>query len=140
MVIDRFKEEYGFLSNFAHCKIMYEGIVYPSVEHAFQGAKCFYIKDKERIAAQPTPAMAKKLGRRVQMKPNWNVERIEVMKVLLRLKFSDETYRKKLLATGDAVLIEGNDWGDKFWGVYRGQGENHLGRLIMEVRNEIKGA
>lgn len=117
---------------------MYEGIVYPSVEHAFQGAKCFYMQDKERIAAQPTPGMAKKLGRRVQMKPNWNVERIEVMKVLLRLKFSDETYRQRLLATGNAVLVEGNNWGDTFWGVCRGQGENYLGRLLMEVRKEIE--
>jgi predicted NAD-dependent protein-ADP-ribosyltransferase YbiA (DUF1768 family) len=58
---------------------------------------------------------------------------------LLQQKFSDPVLKEKLLATGGAVLVEGNTWGDTFWGVYKRNGMNHLGRLLMKVRAECRG-
>lgn len=138
MVIDKFRGKYGFLSNFAPCEISFEGRVYPTVEHAFQAAKCVYDADKEKIRIQPTPAAAKKIGRRVKMKATWDTERLIVMKQLLTLKFQNPQLRKALLDTGDAQLIEGNKWNDTFWGVCNGKGENHLGHILMEVRADIQ--
>jgi len=64
---------------------------------------------------------------------------LEIMYLLLGLKFADPTLRSWLLATGDAILEEGNSWGDTYWGVSRGYGENWLGILLMLVRGEIRG-
>lgn len=138
--INNFRGEFDFLSNFTPCPIRYEGILYPSVEHAFQGCKCARPEDRAKIAMLATPALAKKAGRRVQMREDWDLVKVGVMRELLRIKFSNPALREKLLATGDAVLIEGNTWNDTFWGVCRGQGENNLGRLLMDVRDELKGA
>lgn len=136
-VINSFRGEYAFLSNFASCRIVYEGVVYPTVEHAFQGVKCAQQLDKQMIAGLATPALAKKVGRRVAMRPDWDSIKVGVMKELLTLKFADPELRRALLKTGDAVLIEGNTWNDTFWGVCNGRGQNMLGRLLMEVRAEI---
>lgn len=136
-VINNFRGENAFLSNFTPCQIVYEGVVYPTVEHAFQGAKCKHPEDKAKIAMLAIPALAKKAGRRVDMRVDWNEIKVRVMKELLTLKFADPELRKALLKTGNAVLIEGNTWNDTFWGVCDGKGENYLGRLLMEVRKDI---
>lgn len=135
--ISSFGGKYDFLSNFYWCRIEHEGIAYPSVEHAFQAAKTHDRDERKRIASLPTPRMAKRAGRKVKLRKNWNSIRIGVMRTLLRKKFQHPELRDKLLATGDAVLIEGNYWGDTFWGV-DGEGENHLGRLLMEIRTECQ--
>lgn len=137
-MISSFKGRFAFLSNFADSEIIYKNKIYPTVEHAYQAAKCINESDKEEIRTQPTPAKAKRLGNHVKMKSTWNEERISVMKELLTLKFQNPELREALLSTGNAVLIEGNTWDDTFWGVCNGVGENHLGKLLMEVRTEIQ--
>ena len=138
-VIDRFDGEYAFLSNFSN-SILYddEGIEYPTVEHYFQAQKTLGLNTRLVIAAAPTPGKAKGIGRHVQLRSDWNNVKIDIMRDALIQKFSDKKLQKKLIETGDAELIEGNWWGDKFWGVCGGEGENHLGKLLMEVREMFK--
>lgn len=138
MAIKRFTGKYKFLSNFYPSTISFERELYPTVEHAFQAAKTFDTVSRARIRRAPTPAKAKRLGRRVPLREGWNEARVPLMKELLRCKFEDSQLRDTLLATGDTPLEEGNNWGDRFWGVCEGQGENMLGRLLMEVREEIQ--
>ena len=139
-MIDSFKGKYDFLSNFAHCLFEHEGIIYPSVEHAFQAAKCIHQSDKLQIAFIKTPAAAKQYGSKVEIRQDWEQVKLDIMYKLLLIKFSIPAFKKKLLATGDIELIEGNTWGDRYWGVCRGQGENHLGKLLMRIRKEIRDA
>jgi len=136
-MIDRFEGENRFLSNFYPSPVMYRGIVYPSVECAFQAAKTLDTKVRAEFA-QLTAAQAKSHGRRVKLREDWESVKLEIMEILLRRKFKDSTLRAKLLATGQEQLIEGNWWHDTFWGVCNGVGENHLGRLLMRVRDEIR--
>lgn len=72
------------------------------------------------------------------MRSDWEEVKLGVMEGLLREKFSDPELRRKLLATGERELVEGNDWGDSFWGVCAGRGKNHLGRLLMKLREELR--
>lgn len=136
--IDSFKGNYEFLSNFAPCYIRYEGVLYTSVECAFQAAKVSDINIKKQIA-QLTPKDAKKYGKKVKLRSDWNNVRIGIMRDLLKIKFNDDHfgYRQKLVNTGDSYIEEGNKHHDTFWGVCNGIGENHLGKLIMEIREEL---
>lgn len=138
MTINSFTGPYRFLSNFWTVKLEYEGQRYPSVEHAFQAAKTLDLAARSRIAVLPTSAAAKRAGRTVALRDDWERVRVPIMEQLLRLKFDNPELRTKLLSTGDAVLIEGNTWGDTFWGVCRGAGENRLGRLLMVIRDELR--
>ena len=133
-------DEYRFLSNFWPCKIILDAEVYSSVEHAYQAAKTIDPFARALIRGTPTPAAAKRLGRNVLLRPEWTTSmlRVNVMRDLLRQKFSIQPLRERLLATGDVELIEGNHWGDHFWGVCDGRGENHLGKLLMEIRGEVR--
>lgn len=136
MKIDSFRDEYSFLSNFYPSIVEFEGHVYPTVENAYQAAKCENINDRKQFL-NIKPGHAKRLGAKIKRK-NWFDINIEIMKQLLTKKFSDQKLREKLLATGNNELIEGNNWNDIFWGVCNGIGENHLGKLLMQVREELK--
>lgn len=138
--IDKFDGEYAFLSNFydSPIKPFNDWILYPTVEHAFQAAKTNDIGMRKKIASQPTPGKAKSLGRHVDLIPNWREDRIHVMYECLRAKFEIPDLRTKLLSTGNAHLIEGNWWGDTYWGVCNGVGSNNLGKLLMKIREELK--
>lgn len=135
--IESFSGQYRFLSNFYPAEIELVGVTYPTVEHAYQASKTLIPTEREIIRAAKTPGQAKALGRRVSIVPEWNQIRIGVMRDLLVTKFADKVLRAELVETGDAKLIEGNHWGDTFWGVSKGRGENWLGRLLMEIRDEI---
>lgn len=139
MRIERFWKEYKFLDNFADTLIEYEGIMYTSVEAAFQSAKTFDMEKRKRIARYD-PAAAKRAGRKLQLRPDWESVKDDIMYELLKKKFQSDAfgYRTKLLATGDAELIEGNNHRDSYWGVYKGVGKNRLGQLLMRVRSELK--
>ncbi len=160
LVIDRFHGEFEFLSNFQWIAIKDQGMIFPSVEHAFQAAKTTDRRFKRLIGSAPTPGQAKRLGRSVTLRKDWEIVKDEVMLRLLRLKFENEEMRKLLLETGDAELIEGNSWGDWYWGMIqyygemdlrhgeyivggndrmRWRGQNKLGKLLMKVREEIRG-
>ncbi|MBL8810340.1 MAG: NADAR family protein [Planctomycetaceae bacterium] len=136
--IDAFRCEYAFLSNFYPSLIRYDGIHYPTVEHAFQACKSLDSPERLTIAQCGPPARAKSMGRRVKLRHDWESIKVEVMTKLVRLKFeTHDDLRVKLIDTGEAELIEGNTWNDRFWGVCGTQGRNWLGRILMQVRTEL---
>lgn len=137
-MIDRFRGDYRFLSNFWLAFVVLDGIEYRSVEHAYQAAKTLDPTWRSSIRGCPTPGDAKRMGRRVPMRKDWDDVKVDVMLDLLRQKFQHESLRWLLLDTGNEELVEGNDWGDKFWGRCRGEGLNLLGELLMQVRSEIR--
>jgi ribA/ribD-fused uncharacterized protein len=136
--IEKFKDEYEFLSNFYPSSIDYESITYPTVEHAFQAAKTLDHTERQKIANLPTPAKAKAAGRKVKLREGWNDIRTTIMREIIEIKFSAPTLMILLQNTGDSILIEGNTWNDTFWGVCRGKGQNWLGEIIMETRETQK--
>jgi hypothetical protein len=138
--INQFTGPYRFLSNFYPTPILDEGITYPSVEHAFQANKTWSRLDRKKIAAAKSPTDAKRMGRMVELRPDWEQRKLGVMGELLRIKFSDPKLKGLLLSTGRRPLIEGNWWNDRFWGVCLKSniGENHLGNLLMIIRAELQ--
>ena len=143
-VIDDFRGAYRWLSNFClNCPCVYEGMEFPTSEHAFVAAKTEDKVIRRYIAGIPTPGQAKRYGGprgSLTLRPGWDDMRIQVMRDILRSKFAPGSDLADLLvATGDAKLIEGNTWGDTFWGVSRGRGENNLGKLLMELREGLRG-
>lgn len=141
-VINRFDGDYEFLSNFANTLIRDdEGIYYTTVEAAFQAAKTHDLELRRRMA-RFKPGEAKRFGRKVDLRPDWEEVKDEVMYQFVKQKFSDNSfgYRDKLLATGDAELVEGNYWHDTYWGVCNGVGKNRLGKILMRVREELRNS
>lgn len=137
-MISEFRGPHWFLSNFYHpCDIDYEGIAYSSSEAAYQAAKSDDNQVRLWIAAQAHPKLAKMLGRNLVLPSSWNERRLIVMEEILIIKFSDQKLRERLRATGKQPLVEGNTWGDRFWGVCRGEGRNHLGQLLMKIRSRL---
>ena len=138
-VIDSFKGEHDWLSNFYNCPVHFEGLNFSNTEAAFQAAKTLNMEEREKFVGL-SPLIAKRKGRRVELRSDWEAVKIEVMREVLRCKFSQNPeLKQKLLDTGDSELIESNNWNDRIWGVCRGKGQNHLGRLLMELRAELKG-
>jgi ribA/ribD-fused uncharacterized protein len=135
-VIDRFIGRWGFLSNYYPCQVDMDGCSYPSVEHAYQAAKTLDPRLRNRIRDTFDPDEAKHLGRKYQSRLDWETVKLALMRQLVAAKFADPSLRLRLLETGDAVLVEGNDWGDTYWGVCDGVGVNHLGRILMNTRAE----
>ncbi len=135
--ITSFNQEYSFLSNFAPCTITYQGISYPTTEHAFVETKTLDLNKRQEIAKIKTPGQAKRVGRKLLLRVDWEDIKFSVMEDLLRLKFNQPKYRELLLATGDAQLIEQNNWHDRVWGACDGTGENNLGKLLMKIRDEL---
>lgn len=129
---------YGFLSNFHTSTIYIDGKPYPSVEHAYQASKTLNEDTREVIRNAKSPGEAKKLGKCVQLRPDWDSVKVDLMRQFLRQKFESPFLRHQLLETGDADLVYGNTWNDRFWGVCRGGGNNWLGKLLMELRNEFR--
>lgn len=137
--IDRFAEEFSFLSNMYPCRIAFEGIEFPSTEHAYQWSKTTSEEEKRKILDCVEPKKTKAIARKFKhLRPDWDTARVDIMYRLLKIKFSDPTLKEALLLTEGFELVEGNWWKDTFWGVCDGVGENHLGRLLMKVREEEK--
>lgn len=154
MVISRFNGKYAFLSNFYDCNIR--------TEHLFQAMKTENKRKAQEILDASTPAKAKVLGRLVKLRPDWEDIKDDVMEMILRLKFCDPDLRQQLLDTGDAILVEGNTWNDRYWGACwlyvehsrltneqaehlwdfkNGKyliGQNKLGKLLMKLREEYQ--
>lgn len=142
-MICEFEGKYAFLSNFFPSSILYEGIVYPTNEHFFQAMKALDQEERKKIAAADTPGKAKRLGRHVQLRADWEQIKVDVMRTGLMLKFTDAELAQKLIDTGDEELIEGNWWHDNTWGscfcsdCINKPGRNLLGMLLMELRKEL---
>lgn len=140
--ITSFTGEYRFLSNFyparvsAVCGLVLQMV--PTVEHAYQASKAESLSDFFKICSANSPAEAKRLGRTIKIRPDFEKIKDYEMLIFLRMKFAHQDLKEKLLATGDRKLIEGNDWGDFYWGVCNGKGLNRLGNLLMQVRKELQ--
>lgn len=143
--IRRFDGRYAFLSNFYPSAVLLDGFAYPTVEHAFQAAKSR--EPAHRVACRnvATPGLAKRLGRQVKLRPDWEIYKTGIMLYLLRQKFTRGSELGLLLVTtGTAELVEGNTWHDQFWGdcrcgryACRAAGRNELGRQLTQVRDEL---
>lgn len=129
-MIGDFSAEYHFLSNFS-----YEGGVKPTVEHHYQAWKATFPKEASEVMAAHSPGAAKRLGQKLVLRPDWEDIKLQVMLDLLMAKFAEVEIQDKLLATGEATLVEGNTWGDTYWGVCKNEGENWLGQLLEVVRD-----
>jgi len=138
MSIKEFSGKYRFLSNFWPAEVMWGKEKYPTVEHAYQAQKSLDFEEREKIRKASTPGQAKRLGKEVAFRKDWGSVRKGIMELLLKRKFSIPDLREKLLQTEDEELIEGNNWGDTFWGVCGGEGKNYLGKLLMGVRALLK--
>jgi ribA/ribD-fused uncharacterized protein len=145
-LIDDFRGEYAFLSNFFMRELVLDGVDYRSAEHAFNVKKTLDAAAAEQVRLAPTPALAKRLGRRVPLRDGWDeTVRYEVMRAVLAAKFADPDLLARLLATGDALLIEGNQHEDNHWGQCSCEqhrawpGANHLGWMLMEHRAALRG-
>lgn len=139
-VIGPFDGEERFLSNFWPAAVVLDGHRYPSVEHAYQAAKSLDFRQRLQIRCLPTPGAAKRAGKTVSMRPDWETVKLFVMEDLLRQKFSRAPLQGLLIGTSPLQLVEVNTWGDVYWGVCRGKGQNHLGRLLMQIREELRAS
>lgn len=138
--------KYSFLSNFYACQVEYEGITYPTSEHAFQAAKSLDPDIRKWIAAAPTPGQAKRRGRSIELRPDWEKIKDQVMFDIVREKFKNEDMRARLLMTigeGYDGFCEDNYWHDNYWGdcncerCKNIEGKNMLGKILMDVANEV---
>lgn len=144
-VISDFRGKYYFLSNFYSAPVEYDGFVYSNNEAAFQSAKCIVHQDRRRFTNLP-PNVAKALGRRIRLRADWEQIKDQTMYQIVKNKFLQNTdLANRLLQTESATLIEGNTWGDNYWGIspYNGprsetSTNNHLGKILMKVRYELK--
>lgn len=143
--ITDFRGEYDFLSNFYASPVEMDGGKYPTVEHAFQAAKTLDWALRRMIRDAKTPSDARRKGRQLKRREDWFDVSLNILESLVRQKFTTRTdLGAKLIATGNAELIEGNIWDDKFYGAIwdsaqeKWVGENHLGRILIKVRDELK--
>jgi ribA/ribD-fused uncharacterized protein len=140
MAIQGFFGEYRFLSNFWYARVWYDGLEYSSVEHAYQAAKSLDKGDRIVIKNLAKPGEAKRYGGRVPIREDWETVKIDIMSDLVEQKFKlNSKLRAQLLATGNEWLEETNTWGDTFWGVCNGVGQNWLGAILMSVREKLRG-
>lgn len=137
MTINSFHGEFRWLSNFWPCGILYEGVQYPSTEHAYQAAKMLTQELKLEIAKLDSPGKTKRFVRGLVIRSDFHANKLQIMEDVLRLKFSNRKLAVKLILTKDRQLIEGNTWNDTFWGVCNGVGDNNLGKLLMKIRSEL---
>jgi ribA/ribD-fused uncharacterized protein len=144
MIIPAFVGPYNFLSNFTSSIFVVDGVKYKTVEHYYQANKTKNVEMFTKIVECDGPVQAKRLGKKVMLKENWENIKEDVMLTALRKKFQIPKFRRKLLDTGNMDLIEGNYWHDNYWGSCTCRhcsnilGRNRLGYLIMKVRDEIR--
>lgn len=135
--VTQFRGKHYFLSNFFPAPVTYKGIRYENNEAAFQAQK--QPERAQEFASLP-PNEAKRLGRRVKLRPDWEAVKQTIMNDIVQSKFmQNPDLCEKLLQTGDRELIEGNNWGDTYWGVCYGKGRNELGKILMNLRSMLRG-
>lgn len=138
-LIDEFRGDYWFLSNFSPASHIILGVRYPTVEHSFQAMKCADPLERYTFAKLETPSEAKEFGRQVDLRADWEDIKITAMKICVMSKFiQNYDLTLRLVNTGSADLVEGNNWNDTFWGICNGEGQNHLGEILMYTRNQLR--
>jgi ribA/ribD-fused uncharacterized protein len=143
-VVKEFTGEYAFLSNFHVNPFAWRNTVFPTGEHAFQYAKGYAVVDHmeahrhfDAVLAAPSPSKAKYAGRSVKIDVGaWDDMKIQYMREIVHARFatSEVSMVGSLINTGAMMLVEGNTWGDGFWGRCAGKGFNTLGVILMEER------
>ena len=137
-MINDFRGEHYYLSNFYKAPVKYEGILYQNNEAAFQAMKVLDLRHRKSFKML-NPSQAKSKGRRVTLRPDWEDVKECYMYKIVKAKFEQNPILKeKLLSTGNKHLEEGNTWGDRTWGTTNGIGQNKLGIILMQVREEFK--
>ena len=135
-VINSFDGEYDFLSNFYECPILWKGNLYRNSESIYQSYKT--LDNVPFDFTKTTGSQAKKISKKLNVRPDWNKIKFDLMYEICQEKFNQNTdIAQKLMNTGDAILIEGNYWGDTYWGKCKGVGQNKLGQTLMRIRNEL---
>ena len=140
----KFGGGYHPFSNFYPAPVEFEGLIYSTGEGAFQAAKTLEIENRKSFQNIP-PGVAKKMGRRLKLRKDWEEVKYKVMVEILKSKFSNGELQKILLDTGDRYIIENTSrWHDNIWGNCECEmsnyieGQNLLGKALMEVRCEIR--
>lgn len=137
-VINEFKDEYRWLSNFWLASIVLNEEKYDTVEHYYQSQKASTEEDRRDIAGSLTPGRAKYLGQRIKLRDDWEDVKDLIMYEGVLAKFTQNLdLSEKLLSTGEQEIVEGNTWGDTYWGVCNGNGKNKLGKILMSVREHL---
>jgi ribA/ribD-fused uncharacterized protein len=140
-----FQGDYRFLSNFDPTPIVYGGLQIKTAEHLYNALKTTSLEEALSVLAAETPGQAKKVGRTVTLKDNWETEKFTAMRTTIGVKFiGNLLLSSKLVETGDKILIEANEWHDQIWGdCFCGRpacepaGLNNLGELLMELRTDL---
>ena len=137
-MINNFRDEFFFLSNFYIAPVVYNGLTFQSNEAAFQAQKTLN-EGQRRKFMRLAPSNAKMKGRKVVLREDWEEVKDQIMYEICLAKFTqNKELKEKLLATGDEELVEGNTWHDTYWGVYNRRGKNKLGKILMRVREELR--
>lgn len=142
-MITRFNGEYRWLSNFFRCFVLWDGMTWPSAEHAYQASKTFDYDLRQNICGLDSPGSAKMYGRALSLRPGWLADRDRIMLEILRSKFAYGSYLgEQLIKTVGHELVEQNHWHDTYWGKcvcdkHHGEGLNKLGEMLMQVRREL---
>ena len=143
--IEFFKDEWGKFSNFYPVVIYYEQLNFPSVEHAYVAAKSLDFNFRKKVSELPSDKanIAKSMGRKIKLRSDWDIVKLALMQRFLMQKFTCGEFKSLLLSTNDMIIEEGNYWHDNYWGICHCPkcqdkvGLNHLGKLIMKVREII---
>ena len=137
--IDSFTFGQAYLSNFYYADIEYMGLVYPTNEHAFQAQKNSDPAYQSLVQQARMPNLAKRYGRQIKLREDWEKVKVDIMRNIVMHKFiQNPDLKKKLIDTDNIQLIEGNKWGDKFWGTVDGVGKNYLGIILMDTRKVLR--
>ena len=140
-VILEFQDEYRFLSNFCPSPFYKDGYNFPTVEHFYQSMKTYELSEMHEMINAPSPSYVKRLGQNCSLRDDWGDIKDSIMEVGVYNKFEQNSdLRKMLLDTGNAYLIEGNRWGDEYWGynLKTGYGLNKLGHILMYIRRKFR--
>ena len=137
-MIDRFSRQYAFLSNYYECSVVYDGFCYASSEAAFQAQKTLDPEQRKAFTLLAA-SEAKRKGKKLNLRPDWEGIKYDIMYEVCKAKFTQHPdLAQKLLDTGNEMLVEGNNWGDKIWGQVKGEGKNLLGQILMRIRDELR--
>lgn len=140
-IINEFTYSAFFLSNFYKCDLFYAGMNYSNSEAAFQGQKPKNMSERAKFQYLD-PSESKAAGRMCVLRNDWDKVKDQIMYEVVTAKFTQNSdLKKKLIETGDSILIEGTTWGDTYWGIdlATGKGLNHLGKILEKVREDIGG-
>lgn len=138
-MINEFRGETRWLSNFHEAPFIWNYHIWKTTEHAYQAAKTLNPDAFMAVLLCDTPGQAKNMGQSVPLREDWDDIKLRIMHEVNFCKYTQNDYLKDaLLATEEEELIEGNNWGDTFWGVCNNYGHNHLGKTLMKIRTELK--